>query len=298
MEPAMKYRTNKELIKEKLYYFDRLTINSPVRLDDLPYMLPLDELRKHCAPGSLIYEASNTGKYNRYRSKIDARVCDDIFVELIKDAFQEHGDFGNLTYTEPACEYVTWEAMYAIILGERFGRNTIRNWSRGKRFDILTTIYQGKEMGKPSSNYNTGYIRDSKVLDPGKPDIWTPQNMANPCFKVEFRISGTANIKRVVKIDSILDLGAARNTYRMLFKRYIKVPKINNKKVRQVAEEYYTGLKKCRTIIQEMDKYYKIKLWLKEMRDEIEWKNTDYRNMRDIDQKIINEVINERYFFA
>ena len=98
----------------------------------------------------------------------------------------------------------------------------------------------------------------------------------------------TAIVKRVLKINDIHDLKSAKKHYRILFKRYFKVPEIDKKKVLEIASEYYSGIREVHKIGKGINSYPKLKNWLNQIKDDISRKNYSKRyRLRDIEKKIL-----------
>ncbi|WDP92308.1 MAG: hypothetical protein HUN04_22320 [Desulfobacter sp.] len=284
-------RIKGKIIKSKLYYFDVVTVNFKISEEELIEILPLDKLMENGQPsryGKMIHPASHKGRLAGYKSKIVATVCNEKFIRILKETLKENGLEGYLTKIEISCEYfpIILSLLYARELQRRFDGKIYRKWSRDKGFTYKIeisdshTTYLAKEKGKTSNNFNKSYVSDSKILQRDK--------IYKPCFRVEFTISGTANVKRVLKINDIHDLKSAKEHYRILFKRYFKIPAIDRKKVLNIASEYYSGVKKPIAIANEINSYPKLQKWLKEIKEDIKRNKHGRRyRLKEVEKKIL-----------
>lgn len=195
-----------------VYYFDRITVNFrfPVeQINALARDLNLSSLCERLWVG----EASNTGKYHGYLSKIDAYDATDEFLRNLATYEFPH-DTANITYIEIAKD-LTFETMKkAGIYLFKMERNQVRNWEReGKRFLCEDTVYRGKAPGIFSRSYDAMYSppEDSKIVHH------------------EFRIVGKRNVARLLGNNQ--RNYSAKELYEMLENKYIPPRKINSEKL-------------------------------------------------------------------
>jgi hypothetical protein len=288
------YKGKKKRKRVKNYYYDIISINSFMEVEELMEILPVEQLKNHCKSnnnGKIIFPASGTGFAYGYRSKLEVSTATDEFLEIIKKY-----DFGRLTKLEITREIIFGSKKRALKFQYWWDDNVFKNWSRGKGFVFKKdshTKYIGKHKGKKSVNYLKGYVGNSKIPLKGKSNDY--------CFRTEFTLSGYRDIQRILKIDNYHDLLPAKKMYKILSKRYIRIPTVNQDRIKKIAIKFYKDRKYGIFIGDKINNYSLLEKWIKNIKDYIKikgrlmlWENNiglKRRRLRSIDKEISNKPI-------
>ncbi len=235
-------------IIDQVFYFDVVTINSIMEVQEIEEFLNVEELSSHCEK-IWIGEASNTGKYHGYKSKIEAYdATDGYFHELSR--FDLTDNIANITYLEITrdIEFKTEKMAEAFKFHQE--RNRIRKWERN-RFSVKETIYRGKKVGKFTPNYEAMY----------------PAKDNSGIVHHEFRLLGKRTIQRILGTD--LNKISAEALYLMMEKKYHAQKTINQKKLLRAMTKAGINVKRAEIRIGHLRTYMDLREYIEKIQSQV-----------------------------
>ena len=298
----------KKFKKKKKYYYDVIEINSYKTKKELISILPINELKKHCNTnkhGNIIVKANNTAKLHGYKCKLKATAVTDDFINIIKNI----NGIGNLTKIQVTKELIFKNNDDAERYRKIHNKKIYLKYSKNKEFtyygdDGSYTTYKGKIKGERETNkILSTYVSKSKIDNNNNNNNDNDDN----CLRVEFTIKEFTKINKKLNIINYHGLLPAKKAFKILSKKFIKIPKIKKAKLKKLFMIIYKDEEVVNNKIDCINNYDDLRNWFFEYYDLIKMKQQlnfllkylgIFKRLRSIEVDVINKKIKINDYFG